>query len=195
MLVSILSYDQSALVAINSLLVDKSPILDKIIEFLAVYLVYGLPVAMIILWFAFPDKRKALFLSFAGTVIAWLVLTKFVVPAIWFRPRPDLAAIGLKEVLFHRPDYSFPSDHATALFGMAFGLYLFNWRKAANYFLLFAIIICTCRVALGVHFPLDIIGGAVSGLIGALVAKACSKFLIKYLYNPIVSVLKKVRMA
>ena len=194
---NILTIDQNILQAANSLLVGKSAIQDAVIKFCAEYLIYALPVIMLVLWFVYKsDKfRKPLFLSFIGGVLAWFVITKSIVPHIWFRARPDLALIGAKELLFHRPDYSFPSDHATMLFALVFGLYIFGWRKAANWFLVYALVITVARVAVGVHYPLDILAGALSGFIGILIIKLIQKFVIEYLFNPIVSILKIVRLA
>ncbi len=192
---NILSIDQSILVWLNESLVGKSTALDKIIIFLGVYLVYALPVVLLILWFAVKKEQRALAFSFAGMLISWFIITKNVVPAIWFRPRPDLAFIGAKELIFHRPDYSFPSDHATALFTLTFGLYFFGYKKAANWFLLFAVIICAARVTLGIHFPLDILGGAVSALLGIGLIKLFEKPLDKAVWKPMIKFLKKIRFA
>lgn len=187
----ILAIDQNVLVAVNSFFVGKSDFLDKIVEFFAVYLVYALPIILLFIWFKYKNRRPEIFLSFLGMAVAWFVITKFIVPNyIWFRPRPDLVAFGVKELLFHRPDYSFPSDHATALFGLTFGFYLFGWRKAGNYFLLYALVITFFRVTIGVHFPLDIVAGALSGLAGVSLVKLCEKPVRRYLYSPMMKALK-----
>lgn len=191
---NILQIDQNILVAVNSFFVGKSKLLDEIVAFFAVYLVYLLPIILVWMWFRYKKNRLQIFLAFLGTIIAWLLITKLIVPSIWFRARPDLAAIGIKELLFHRPDYSFPSDHATALFGLTFGFYLFGWKKAGYWFLAYAIIISFFRIVIGVHFPLDIIAGAFSGFIGVYLVKIFAKPAEKYLYNPIIKMMKKLRI-
>lgn len=192
---NILDLDQNLLLAINSMLVGKSVFGDFLIKLGSVYLVYALPLILIYLWYAFKQEREKIFLSFCGTILAWLVITKLIIPSIWFRPRPNLIELGANELLFRRPDYSFPSDHATALFGIAFGLYIFGFKKVANWMLIFAIVITVCRVAIGVHFPLDIIGGAISGLLGVLIVFIFRKKVTEYIYKPILKFLKKVRLA
>ena len=190
---NILSVDQNILLAANGFFIGKNAALDEIVKFCAAYLIYALPVILVALWFLCPTKRKPLWFSFIGGLIAWFFITKWIIPHfIWFRPRPDLGIIGAKELLFHRPDYSFPSDHATMLFALVFGLYLFRWPKAANWFLVYAIVVCIARVAVGVHFPLDIIAGALSGLIGILIVKILQKQIEKYLFDPIIWLTKKV---
>ena len=192
---NILAADQQVLLWLNSLLVEKSTALAALVKFAGIYLIYGLPVILLVLWFLYPGHRKELFLSLVAALFSWLIITKSIVPAIWFRPRPDLNLIGAKELLFQRPDYSFPSDHATALFAFTFGLYAFGWRRAASWFLAYALLIVIARVALGIHFPLDIVAGAVSALIGIILVKLLSEQIIKYLYSPLIWLLQKVRLA
>jgi len=192
---NILGTDQQVLLWLNSLLIEKSSVLAALVKFIGVYSIYGLPVILLVLWFLYPGRRKELFLSLIAALFSWLIITKLVVPAIWFRARPDLALIGAKELLFQRPDYSFPSDHATALFAFTFGLYAFGWRRAAGWFLAYTLLIVISRVALGIHFPLDIVAGAASALVGVILVKLLSEQAIKYLYSPLIWLLQKVRLA
>lgn len=190
-----MSIDQNVLVAFNAFFVGRAGWLDFVVKTLAIYLVYLLPVILLFIWFRYKNRRFEIFASLVGMLVAWFVITKWLVPHyIWFRPRPDLAAFGVKELLFHRPDYSFPSDHATALFALTFGFYMFKWKRAANWFLLYAVVIAFFRVVIGVHFPLDIIGGMFSALCGAGIAKLAEPLIKKYLFNPIMKVYKFLRI-
>lgn len=181
--------------AVHDFLIGRSLVLDQVVKYLAEYSIYVVPVILLILWFTAKKQREALALAFFGAVLSWLFLTKLVVSNIWFRPRPDLGILNIKEVLFHRPDYSFPSDHATALFALTFGLYVFGYKKVANWFLLLSILVCVSRIAVGVHYPLDILGGIVSAAVGTLIIYLLKKPILKFIYQPIVFVLKKVRLA
>jgi len=148
------------------------------------------------MWFldTAKEKRVALMMSMVSVAVSVFGINKLI-SQLWFRPRPDLSAIGLKEVFFHRPDFSFPSDHASALFALTFALYLFGYKKAANWFLLYSIVITFSRVVIGVHYPLDIVGGAAVALVGSLIIYWLRKPLEKYVYDPLVSILKKIRLA
>lgn len=181
--------------AVHDFLIGRSLVLDQVVKYLAEYSIYVVPVILLVLWFRAKKQREALALSVFSMVFSWLFLTKVVASHIWFRPRPDLAILNIKEVLFHRPDYSFPSDHATALFALTFGLYVFGYKKAASWFLALAILVSISRIAVGVHFPLDIFGGIVSAAIGTLIIYLLAKPILKFIYKPIVFVLKKVRLA
>jgi undecaprenyl-diphosphatase len=68
----------------------------------------------------------------------------------------------------HAADPGFPSDHATGAFAVAMAIYLRNklWGSVA---LVAAAVLAVGRVAIGVHFPSDVIAGAVLGCAVALV--------------------------
>ena len=193
---NILTLDQNFLEGLNSFFIGRSDLLDNIFKFLAVYLIYTLPAILVLMWFldTAKEKRVALMMSMVSVAVSVFGINKLI-SQLWFRPRPDLSAIGLKEVFFHRPDFSFPSDHASALFALTFALYLFGYKKAANWFLLYSIVITFSRVVIGVHYPLDIVGGAAVALVGSLIIYWLRKPLEKYVYDPLVSILKKIRLA
>jgi len=192
----ILATDQNVLVWMNNFIIGKSVAVDTVMVFLGVYFIYALPVIMVTLWFIYPKKRVPLTLSFFACLVSWLLITKLFVPNfVWFRPRPDFGLIGLKEVFFYRPSYSFPSDHATALFAITFGLYAFKWKKAGNWFLLYTVLVLVPRVIIGIHFPLDILGGMISGALGVLLIYLTQNFWTKKVIKPVEALLRKVYLA
>jgi undecaprenyl-diphosphatase len=88
---------------------------------------------------------------------------------VWNRARPYDAHPGAAH-LFIAPsgDPSFPSDHATAAFAIAVSIWL-RHRKAGSLALALATIVSAARVAVGVHYPSDVIGGALIGTAAALI--------------------------
>jgi len=68
----------------------------------------------------------------------------------------------------HAADPGFPSDHATGAFAVAMAIYLRN-RLWGGIALVAAAVLSVGRVAIGVHFPSDVLAGAVLGCGVALV--------------------------
>ncbi|HEY7152247.1 MAG TPA: phosphatase PAP2 family protein [Solirubrobacterales bacterium] len=92
-----------------------------------------------------------------------------VIADVWSRARPYEAHPGATH-LFIAPshDPSFPSDHATAAFAIAVSIWLRN-RKAGWLALAMATVLALSRVMVGVHYPSDVIAGALLGTGAALI--------------------------
>jgi undecaprenyl-diphosphatase len=91
-----------------------------------------------------------------------------VVSEIVDRSRPFVVEPhGVHLFTTHAADPGFPSDHATGAFAVAMAVYLRNrlWGSIA---LVLAAILAIGRVAIGVHFPSDVLAGAVLGCAVAL---------------------------
>lgn len=65
---------------------------------------------------------------------------------------------------------SLPSGHATTAFALAFAVSAV-WRKAAPVMFAYAVLICITRVVLLAHHPSDVVGGALTGVIGAMAVR------------------------
>lgn len=95
------------------------------------------------------------------------LLVSQVIGHVWFRERPFTAHPGDTVLLIApSPDPSFPSDHATAAFAIAFAI-LFVSRRAGAVFLAGAVAIALSRVFVGAHYPGDVLAGAGVGLVSA----------------------------
>jgi undecaprenyl-diphosphatase len=84
------------------------------------------------------------------------------------RPRPFVAHPQIHAFLAHAADPGFPSDHATAAFAIAVVLILrlgLRWWPV----LLAAAALAVSRVLVGVHYPADVLAGALLGTAAAVV--------------------------
>lgn len=87
---------------------------------------------------------------------------------LWARPRPFVAHPDIAHLFVpHSIDPSFPSDHATAAFAIAVSIFLRN-RRIGAVAIAMATILAVARVAVGVHYPGDVLGGAALGTLCAL---------------------------
>lgn len=87
---------------------------------------------------------------------------------LWARPRPYIAHPDVHLFIAPSHDPSFPSDHATAAFAIAVAL-LLRHRKAGWLALGLATVLSVGRVAVGTHYPGDVVAGALIGTAAALV--------------------------
>ena len=89
------------------------------------------------------------------------------------RPRPFLS----HEVhqLLSEVSYSFPSGHATFFFALSTGIFFYH-RKLGILFYVSTVCMVIGRVISGIHYPSDIVAGAIIGII-------CGWFTCRYLIS------------
>jgi undecaprenyl-diphosphatase len=113
------------------------------------------------------DTRRAAVAAGISAAVALAIGS--VISGIVDRPRPFVADPSAVHLFAkHAADPGFPSDHATAAFAIAVAL-LLRKRAWGAIVLIFAAILAVGRVAMGVHYPSDVLGGAA---LGSLVAMA-----------------------
>ena len=99
---------------------------------------------------------------------ALALLINQLVGKFWDRPRPFAAHPSAHVWGARSHDPSFPSDHASAAFAIAFAILLFD-TLAGSLFLVAAFLIAVGRVVIGAHYPGDVLAGLLVGLASALI--------------------------
>jgi undecaprenyl-diphosphatase len=113
-------------------------------------------------------RRHLVSASVLAVVASGLAVTvAAVIARIVDRPRPFVAHPQIHLFLAHAPDPGFPSDHATAAFAIA-GVLLLRLGRWALPVLLAAVALAVSRVLVGVHYPNDVLAGALLGTAAAL---------------------------
>lgn len=127
--------------------------------------------ATIALWFLarpYGSPKWKLASTSALVAAATAMLTNQLISHFWERPRPFAAHPASTHLLAApSPDPSFPSDHAAAAFAIAFAVLAFS-RRGGILFLLAATLIGLDRIALGLHYPSDVLAGLCVGWVAAL---------------------------
>lgn len=112
--------------------------------------------------------------------LCWAVSDLILKPLI-MRLRP-FDVIDSLSVLYERfadaGSYSFPSGHSTSSFASAFALSV-NFKKQSWIFYTVAALIAISRLYIGVHFPTDVICGALLGTLGAAGVMVLSRKLLR----------------
>lgn len=159
--------------ALNGL-VGRWPWLDGGVRFLVNDYVVPtvLSLALLTLWFSGQGlygrrRRQFAVVHAAVAVVLANLLVKLMNLAV-FRPRP-FAELDVN-LLFYRPtDSTLPSNPAAVAFAFAFAVFLHDraWGLAM---VVVAALFGLARVVAGVHYPLDVVVGALVGLAAAWLA-------------------------
>jgi len=145
-------------------LAGQSRFFDVLVVFFAEYFQYLLVAIFLLLLFfskyAKQEKIRIFWVSFISVIVARLGVTELI-RFFYHRPRPFIA--HQVQQLFSENGWSFPSGHSAFFFAMAMAIYLYNKKWGIGFFLA-AVLMNISRIIAGVHFPSDIIGGAIVGI-------------------------------
>lgn len=133
-------------------------------------LLLGLLLAALLLGPRMRVSRQRILIVLAAMLLAWLAARAL--QSLWPQPRPFMLGVGTPW-LPHAASASFPSMHACVAAAWATALAL--WRKPplSAVASALALLIGWSRVALGLHFPADVLAGAVLGASAALFTHGC----------------------
>jgi undecaprenyl-diphosphatase len=144
--------------------------LDILITFIASFWIWVMYLGLgIISFFGWGIKKAqavhAFVIGFASWGIAQMVKDLFPESLRPFQLN------GYPPLTFTVPlDGTFPSGHSAAAFGLAVAVFLYN-KKLGFLYLLGALLVSLGRVVSNVHFPIDVVGGAILGSFVALVSE------------------------
>ena len=142
-----------------------TPFLDKIMVFITRLGDAGIIWIMLsIVLLLIPKTRK----SGAVMVVALVVdvlLCNIVLKNLVARTRPYDVNTGVHLLVAKLHDYSFPSGHTAASFASVTALYLAGEKKLWKFALVLACLIAILRLYLYVHYPTDVLGGILFGVI------------------------------
>ena len=156
--------------------------LEDPITFGASALVPMVAAATVGLWllarpYGVPTWKRACLSALLSAGLA-LALNQTITHYVWERPRPFAAHPGTVHLFAGGSlDPSFPSDHAAAAFAIAIAV-LFYSRPAGMAFGVVAVAIAVSRVVEGLHYPSDVLAGAVVGGLAAVLVTQLARPLV-----------------
>jgi undecaprenyl-diphosphatase len=121
-------------------------------------------------------RREVWPVIWAGVGLVFTFALGLLAAAAYDEKRP-FQTHHVHQLLAHDPGQSFPSDHATAAFGIAFAVLVFLSRRWGVVLIIVALLIGFSRVYDGVHYPGDIGGSILCAAVGVAAAWGLSRLL------------------
>lgn len=159
------------LLDINNLSVSDHP-LDQPMIWAAKYLIFGVFAVLAVLLVIQARRRRWWRLAAVGAGLGVAYLGGLLAAALHPERRPFTAHPRIHLLIAHPAGQSFPSDHATAAFAVAFAVTAFISVRWGLLLLAVAVLIGFARVFDGLHYPGDIGGGLLVAAIGVGTAAA-----------------------
>lgn len=183
-----------ALIQWLSQFASKSAYFNHAVSYIAgATLFKGIPFIAVLWFFWFRDaqgmqnNRRIFIATLIGCMVA-LMVARLINNIAPYQPRPfanpalslaPLSGLPAPESNVLSDWNSFPSDHATLFFALATGIFLISRMVGYLAFLYSLLFISLPRIYLGLHYPTDIIAGA---LLGIVCVRLCTKNKVEKLY-------------
>lgn len=137
----------------------------EVATFIAKDLIIIVSLLVVALWLWGPNQRQLVFKVMLALALSLSI--SWVIGHLFPHDRPFVDGVGYN-FLHHAADDSFPSDHGTVIFTFALAFLFWHRVWSGALLLVIASAIAWSRVYLGVHWPLDMLGGLLAGMCGCL---------------------------
>ena len=187
---TLLQLDGAALLWIQEYL--RNDFLTPIVTFITHLGDHGyLWIGLLLILLCIPKTRKAGLIG-AATILLTFIMNNQVLKPLVARTRPYEVIEGLTILIKKPGEFSFPSGHTANSICVGFVLWMISQQyeklgdkklyfpKAAGwFFLILSVLIGLSRLYVGVHYPTDVLGGAVVAVIDACLVFSIYKLVFK----------------
>ena len=166
----------------------RSDLLDPIVKFITHSGDHGyLWIGLLIILLCIPKTRKAALIGAATLLLTYIVTNLCLKPLIG-RTRPYEVIEGLTRIIGKQSDRSFPSGHTANSMAVGVSLWLVSRKyemlgdkklyfpKVAGWVvLIWSVLVGLSRLYVGVHYPTDVLGGAIIAILNTIIVFAVYK--------------------
>lgn len=171
----LLEWEGTALLWIQNGL--RGPLTDTLFSFYTQLGNMGMMwIVLSVLMLCFKRTRRAGAAGLVALAVGF-VLTNLTIKPLVGRIRPWLTVEGLTALVAEHDPHSFPSGHTCAAFAAACAWRPYLPKRWGNTALVCAALMGFSRLYVGVHFPTDVLAGALVGVAGAWVVHRNKKIL------------------
>lgn len=124
--------------------------------------------------FIFTKKYRFNGLCIITALTVTVIISEFIIKPLFLRERPYMLNPEFVLLIPEPSGSSFPSSHTSTSFASAIQFFGIN-RKAGIAALIFAAVVAFTRLYLYVHFPTDILGGTILGILLGLATISISE--------------------
>jgi undecaprenyl-diphosphatase len=115
-------------------------------------------------------KTRQTGLVTASALLGSYMVNNLLLKNLVARTRPYEVVDGLNRIIEAQSDWSFPSGHTGSSFAAAVVIFILCPRKYGIPALVLAVLISLSRLYVGVHYPTDVLCGAITGTVMAVCA-------------------------
>lgn len=131
---------------------------------------------VIAIWFLINKKTRLTGITTSTSLVLNVLIVNVVLKNLVGRTRPYEVIEELVSLVGNQSDKSFPSGHTSIAFAFVAVLWFMCSKKVSLPLTCLAALISFSRVYVGVHYPTDILGGIVVGILCAIIAIFIVKF-------------------
>jgi undecaprenyl-diphosphatase len=142
--------------------------LNNFFIFMAEYMVFVLAFIALIFWFTRREENRMMIISATISFILAEMMGK-IAGTLHSNNQPFAELSNVNKLIEKAVDNSFPSDHTILFFAfcMTFFMYQKRWRYI---WIMLALVVGISRIWVGVHYPADVIVGAIISIFSTFIA-------------------------